>query len=361
MKLCFFGDMSNGHLRRVAPGLAARGHEVHVVCHKSDTLRGVTVERFHVPGPGLSHPYGWNRRWSRYLRDFLRRFDVVCVFFLQDWGFTPELMERGCLLAWPQGSDIVTPPGEGPVPAELIEKRKLLLRHARAVGAFGPRFAGVVADFAGLEEEDIVLMPLGVDVQAFRPGAGGGRGKRVGFFKGFRPVYGCPDLIRAMPGVLREVPEAMFELVGDGPLLEQCRALAGELDVSDAIAWTSRQPHERVPDLLSRWSLTVMPSVCESFGLAALESSAVQRPVVATDVGGLPDVIRHGQTGLLVPPGSPESLAGAIAGLLKDDGQRRQMGSAGRAFVCAHYDWPDVLVQCEQAFEQAMDRAAVMV
>ena len=149
-----------------------------------------------------------------------------------------------------------------------------------------------------------------------------------------------------------------FDLVGDGPQLATCQALAGDLHVESSIEWIPRQPHGNIPDLLARWDLTTMPSICESFGVAALESEAMGVPVVASNVGGLPDTVRDGETGLLVPPESPKALAEAIVELLTDSPRRLRMGKAGRAWVHRHFNWDRVIDQWERTFHRALDHTS---
>ena len=365
MKICIFSDARSVHIQRIVPGLIARGLEVHVVTHKPAELPGACVEKFTVPAPGLNNLRRWHGRWRRYLRDFMDRFDVVHVHFLQDWGFTPEIISSGCFVATPWGSDIVQPPGEGFPPIELAEARLAMLRHATAVTTWGPGFARIVAEYAGLDVEDIDLLPLGVDLALFRPDlsrlSDERRPLRVGFFKGFREVYGATYLMRAIPTVVEEVPNVRFDLIGDGPQLEKCKALAGRLDVDDCVNWVRRQPHRNIPNYLANWDLTVVPSVCESFGAAALESSAMGVPVVASDVGGLPDTVRHGVTGLLTPPQAPEQLADALITLLEDPPRRREMGAAGREMVEREYNWQTILDKWVTTYEKARDCAGAVL
>lgn len=365
MKICLFGDARSVHLRGLAQGLAGRGHHVHIVTHKPAVIPGVSVERFRIPGPTLANLRRWHTRHAQYLRGFLRRFDIANVHFLSDWGFTPEIMSDGCLVASAWGSDIVPPPGEGPPSPELTATRVMLLRNADAVTTCGPTFAAAVATFAHIDTERIDVAPFGVDLKLFRPGEAAVKqcpdSHRVGFFKGFRQVYGPTFLVRAIPLVLDELPDTRFDLVGDGPQLTECRTLAAELGVDSSVQWIARQPHDNIPNLLAQWDLTVIASVYEAFGVAALESSAMGVPVVATDVGGLRDTVCHGKTGLLVPAKSVEALATAIVALLRDGPRRLQMGLAGRKWVREHFDRQRVLDQWVHTFHRALDRASAFV
>ncbi len=386
MNVCMFSDARSVHVRRIARGLASRGIRVHVCTHKLAEVPGATVEQFHIPQAGLTNPFRWRARWSRHLIGYMRRFDVVNVHFLADWGFTPEIISQGCFVATPWGSDITCPPGEGEPTQHLVDARRTMLRHASIVTAWGPRFASLVADFAGIEADRIVVLPLGVELDLFRPSstraassglcdvanrrdvigsteraqakACGSDTSRedyvVGFLKGFRKVYGAVYLLRAMPEIVSALPDVRFHLVGDGPDLGLCRRLADELGVADRIRWTPRQPQEKLPQLLTGWDLSVVPSLCESFGAAALESSAMGVPVVASNVGGLPDTVLDGKTGVLVAPAQPHVLAEAVVSLLLDGPRRRTMAQTGREMVLRNYDWNTILDQWVQSYERAL-------
>lgn len=153
----------------------------------------------------------------------------------------------------------------------------------------------------------------------------------------------------------------MFEFVGDGPRLAACKQMVASLGVGPSVTWIPRREHDGVPQLLSRWDLSVMPSRFESFGVAALESAAMGVPVIASNVGGLPDTVCDGETGRLVPPGSSIALADAIVALLHDTELRQRMGQAGRAWVEKHYGWPRTVEQWEKTLQEATERASVMV
>lgn len=365
MNVCLFGDARSPHIRRLSQGLAGRDVAVHVVCHKPVAIPGVTVERFAVPPASFSNAHRWRRRVSRYLAGFLRDFDVVHVHFLHDWGFEAEHMGLGCFVATPWGSEIVHPPLERPPSSELIAKRIQMLHQAPCVTVVGPTFARMVEAFAGLPAGRVQVVPWGVDLDHFMPDRANGdhnrRGACVGFFKGFREVYGPRTLVEAVPDVLAHYEDTVFEFVGAGAMLDACRDLADRLGVQGSIRWSPPRPMARLPELLSTWDLTVMPSVCEAFGMAALEAAAMELPVVASDVGGFRDSVVDGATGLLIPVGAPFALAQAIIRLLESDEMRKRMGRAGRRFVAEHYEQQACLTRQIEAYRMAMDARAVMV
>lgn len=139
------------------------------------------------------------------------------------------------------------------------------------------------------------------------------------------PEKGYDVLLRA----LAELPGATLTLVGAGPEQPRLEQLAGELGLRGRIratGWlTDYHP------LLSTFDVFVQPSRTDAAPLSVIEAMLAARPVVATEVGGLPELVIHGETGLLVPPDQPRALAEAIAQLLGDPDRRRRMGERGRA------------------------------
>ncbi len=142
------------------------------------------------------------------------------------------------------------------------------------------------------------------------------------------PVKGVQHLLEAVPLIRRSVPGTVVVFVGDGELRPQLEARARELGVEGAVRFLGlrRDVHE----LLPLFDVAVLPSLNEGMGKAAVEAMAAGKPVVASAVSGLQDVVRHGQTGILVPPADPEALARATVALLQDPERARGMGEAAR-------------------------------
>jgi N-acetyl-alpha-D-glucosaminyl L-malate synthase BshA len=143
----------------------------------------------------------------------------------------------------------------------------------------------------------------------------------------FRPVKRVPDVVKIFARVAKEMP-AQLILIGDGPERSAAEWLAHDLGIQGCVHFLGKQ--ERVNELLPLADLLLMPSELESFGLAALEAMACKVPSVATRVGGVPELIDDGETGLLYEVGDVEGMAEGALGLLRDRERLDAMREAGR-------------------------------
>lgn len=146
---------------------------------------------------------------------------------------------------------------------------------------------------------------------------------------------GVPVLIAAAQRVVARDPGARFVVFGEGAMRPALARMIAEAGLDDYFALPGfRGDLDRI---MPAADLFVLPSFTEGLPNVVLEASAASVPVVATAVGGTPEVVDDGQSGLLVPPGDPERLAAAIDALLSDGERRRRMGAAGRRFVAEHF------------------------
>jgi glycosyltransferase involved in cell wall biosynthesis len=153
----------------------------------------------------------------------------------------------------------------------------------------------------------------------------------VGVVARLEPEKGHPTLLEAWPRVLRAVPDAYLLIVGEGSRREALEAQARELRIAHRVVFTGRR--DDVPAVTAALDVAVLPSYREAQGLSVLEAMALSRPVVASNVGGIPEMIEDGVTGLLVPPHDAETLAGAITRLLRDHPYADTLARAGHDLV----------------------------
>jgi glycosyltransferase involved in cell wall biosynthesis len=181
--------------------------------------------------------------------------------------------------------------------------------------------------------ERIVVIPNGVEVESYATGvdpelrarfSDGERRRVVLALSRLDPRKGLGVLLRAMA----ELPDMRLVVAGEGFERDQLGLLAHQLDIEDRVDLLGYR--EDVPRLLACCDVFVQPSLNEAFGLGALEAMCASRPVIASDVGGTPELVTHGVTGTLVPAGDSAALAAAIRHVLADQGPTATMVQAAR-------------------------------
>lgn len=130
--------------------------------------------------------------------------------------------------------------------------------------------------------------------------------------------------------------------------------LIEKYELEDVVGFTGRITTEELVSQYSAAEIAITPSIYEGFGFPAAEAMACEVPVIATTAGALPEVVKEGETGILVPPQDPHALAGAIKRLLADEPLRRRMGSEGRKRVQRHFSWPEAARQILQVYEEVL-------
>ena len=237
-------------------------------------------------------------------------------------------------------------------------RENLLLWSSRRGGAEG-----------GAVEIDVI--PNFVDLERFRPGvkpapdcAEGRPDAARGAFNGapsvvhvsnFREVKRVPWLLEAFAEATADGTSARLLLVGDGPDQPRCRALSQSLGIADRVRFLGTR--DALPELLAPATVFAMASREESFGLSALEAMACGTPVVATRVGGVSEVVIHGESGLLVEPDDRAGFVAALRRLLREPDTARTMGATARADAEARFDRRLVVQRYEDLYGRLLSGA----
>src|SRR2546426_674387 len=164
------------------------------------------------------------------------------------------------------------------------------------------------------------------------------------------PIKGLEWLLKAAPRVLAEIPQACFVIIGEGPMLGELRQVTSQLGIGLRVVFLGAR--EDVPECLAAFDLFVLPSLNEGMGRVLLEAMAVGCPVIATRVGGIPDIVADGATGLLVPPRNERALAEAILTLLRDRSRRAAYGEAARRHVDGRFDVETMVRSVEGLYDE---------
>lgn len=170
----------------------------------------------------------------------------------------------------------------------------------------------------------------------------------------FRPVKRISDCIHAF-AQLRQRVAARLVLCGEGPSRAEAEQLAQSYGLADRVEFVGQVPN--IADYLSVADLLLLPSQTESFGLSALEALACEVPVIATRVGGLPEVILDGETGFLVEVGDTQTMADRAAEILSDQDKQQTMGRRGREYAVERFNTERVIPQYVELYERVIDEA----
>ncbi len=159
----------------------------------------------------------------------------------------------------------------------------------------------------------------------------------IGTVANLFPRKGYEVILKALPKILVSFPTMQYVIIGQGGsgYERSLRSLVGNLGLEKTVHFVGFQ--KEVYSCLAAMDIYVHPALMEGFGIAMLEAMAMEKPIVASRVGGIPEVVEDGVTGLLVPPGDPEALASAVLRLVRDPNSRQFMGRAGKQRLQAHF------------------------
>jgi phosphatidylinositol alpha-1,6-mannosyltransferase len=221
----------------------------------------------------------------------------------------------------------------------------------------------IAAALSPAAQERMVRFTPGVDDTTFRPGCGGDEVRaRLGL--GDRPVVVCVSrmvprkgqdvLVRALPAIRAQAPDAALLLVGDGPHRGEIERLVDRLGLRDDVVLTGRVPWDETPAYYDAGDVFCMPTRTrlgglepEALGICYLEAAATGLPVVAGDSGGAPDAVLDGENGLVVDGRDVAAVARACTTFLADPLLAKQFGARGRAWVAREWRWDDLAVRLQ--------------
>lgn len=222
--------------------------------------------------------------------------------------------------------------------------------HRRALARRGQLFlcnSSFLRDQAlarGFPAERTRVHYIGVDCTAYQPRDPAEETPVILHVARLVELKGTAYLLRAFARMAAGHPGLRLVIIGDGPLRARLEALAATLGVGERVLFLGARPHAVVMEWMRRAMMLVLPSVLtasgrvEGLGMVMLEAAACGVPVVASRVGGIPEGVAEGRSGLIVPPRDVEALAAAMGGLADDPALRAAMGQAGRRFVAERFD-----------------------
>ena len=227
--------------------------------------------------------------------------------------------------------------------------RYLILRKADAVTAISNYLAQYVR--SQNSRVPVSIIPNGVDVSKFKPD-GEHNSKTIITTSRLVEKNGIGDLIDAVDVVKKEIPDIKLFIAGGGHLREGLKLKVKSLKLENNVEFIGEVSNDLLPQYLAKASIFVRPSLSEGLGTAFLEAMAAGLAVIGTSVGGIPDFLKDGETGLFCKVANPEDLADKIIRLIKDDGLRNRLSDSGRRLVQEKYNWDKVAKEIQNVYSQ---------
>ena len=348
---------SEAHLLTLLPDLRARGWDVRFAhLHEDEpgaaefarrlSESGVPVEGIRLPHAADPRAFARLLRLVRHTRPAILHTHLVHADFL---GLTAGAIARVPLR-------VSTKHG-----FNSFRERRLFAVADRSVArlahlriAISGGLARYLAETEGFEEKAFSVIHYGIAAGPEpAPYAGGSRLRCVGRLG---PVKGIDTLLRAFAIAVRERSELTLDIAGDGPLRGELESLAAELGLGQAVRFLGRV--EGVTAEMEQAAAVVVPSLGEGFGMVALEAAERGRPVIASAVGGLPEIVDDGRTGVLVPRADASALAAAIVDLARDPARAAALGRAARERALAEFSLARCGDRTDALYREALARRA---
>jgi len=213
----------------------------------------------------------------------------------------------------------------------------------------------------GVPSDKVRVIPNGISESWFEvPRNEAGR-PLVIFVGRLVPEKGPQVLVDAMPEVLREFPTAELVLAGDGPMEGEIRRRVYHAGLGKVVTLAGRLDDKGLARLYERAWVAAFPSSYEPFGIVALEAMATGVPCIAGDAGGLREIVRDGETGLLVRPDDPGALAVAVKTVLRDRPLAARLARAAKDRASRNYSWDDIAERTLGVYREALESARVDV
>lgn len=352
MKLCFLAPGNSIHTHRWVEYMADRGHQIHLITfHGGDKIPNVEVHYLSSPGK-LIYPFFLPK--IRFLIKIINP-DMLHAHYASSYGLLGACSGFHPLVLSVWGWDVINFPETSFLHKLLV---KYALRKADHITATSYFLKSTVMNLISMSERTSVI-PFGTDLTLFHPEAKPSKNKTttIGIVKTLRTKYGIEYLIRAFALVEKKLKNVNLRIAGEGPLKESLHKLSKELGCAEKIHFVGVIPHSKVSEFLQKIDIFVVPSIdkSESFGVAAIEASGCELPVIASNIGGLPEVVLNRKTGLLVPPKDPSAIADAIIHLIENPELRWEYGRRGREFVMKNYNWQENALRMEKLYRKILN------
>jgi glycosyltransferase involved in cell wall biosynthesis len=350
VKIAMLAASGSVHTARWSRGLISRGYEILLISNSASTQSPPDVPAQLLPG----------RSSLAYLRNIpsVRRVikgfapDIVHAHYATGYGLWGASQHVAPLVVSVWGTDVADALA-GRFMVRSVVRRAL--HTAQAVTATSRFLMEQTIHLEPSVKNKIIHIPFGLPESDFiRHVDRSDGGVQIIFAKRYTQTYGPDIALRAFAAAYKKNPHICLLMLGGGPMRKKLESLAVSLSVASAVEIRDWIEPEETRRFIAESDIMLMPSRQESFGVAALEASAAGIPIIASDVGGVPEIVRHERNGLLVPCENVDAFADAIVRLAGDPALRKTMGEAGISIARGDFS----MDRCLDLMEEVYTRTA---
>jgi glycosyltransferase involved in cell wall biosynthesis len=354
LNLCYIGDARSIHLQKWLDYFSKKQYNITLISPYNLIIDNIKL--CVVPDLNFRIFYPLNIFLKTIkITQLLKRInpDIIHIHYLSNNGLSGVNFRNSKLITTVWGSDILTELKNAKISGIT---RKYILNHSDVITATSQFLLNATKSYLH-QDNNIKLIPFGVDTEFFKPVKKKLNSKEItiSFIKQLEKHYGPQYLIEAYKFVHKQFPNTKLKIAGNGSQKSHLIKLVKEYKLIESVEFLGHISREEVKQLLQATDIFVMPTVCpESFGVAALEAQAMEVPVVASNIGGIPEAVSNKKSALLTEPKNSVQLAESISKLSIDNKLRLAMGKAGRQFVLNNYQWENCAKIMEDLYNSVL-------
>jgi len=341
MKVCFISEAESIHTQRWTSSLARAGCDIHLISSSGKDIPGVALHRMPIYSPNPWQQMVNNVRIRRFIKELDSEvIHVFGLFSLSSIGTMVLIRGLRNLVISVWGSDVVAG-GDRETFKERVIKKYLLNRGDRVVATSEYLAREVMKYLKQPRQIDVLSWGVDLDIFQFVERRRASELVTIGFAKRLHLLSGPDILLKSFKYACDRCDQKLLlKIAGNGPMEAQLKQEVVQMGLADSIQWAGwLDSPEALKDFYRSIDLFVMPSRRESLGVSAIEASASCLPVIASRFGGIPEIVIHGETGLLVESEDVEGFGKAIVLLVENKNLRLEMGRKGRKRTEEKFDW----------------------
>ena len=360
-RICYLADASSTHTKKFCDYFSKHGYEVYVISLNKGELENAIVYSLDYDVKKLKNEKTIKKvgylRAVKYIKRNIDNInpDIVHAQFASSYGLLGSLVKFKPYIISVWGTDVYDFPAKN-----LINKciLKYNLKKADMVLSTSYDMAKKTSLYT---DKHIYVTPFGVDTHLFKPLKNKHKNNHqivIGTIKTLEDKYGIDYLLKAFKYVKERLPNKKLSLVigGDGSKKEYLQILSKKLEIDKDTKFIGYVNQSDIIEVFNEFDIAVFPSLKESFGVAAVEAQACGVPVIATNIGGLPEATKDGESAILVKSKNVEELGDAIIELIIDEDKRNRMSINAREFVCKNLDVNNNFKKIEKLYDDILKK-----